>query len=86
MQDFFLGDFFSAQSSTLEHKYRFRPSSALQQHVDWQLCIRVTAKYIPSIISMKVACIFRFVVGADFYLLGLYYINTLRTGDADLRF
>jgi len=35
---------------------------------------------------MKVACIFRFVVGADFYLLGLYYINTLRTGDADLRF
>jgi hypothetical protein len=49
---------------------------ALWHHVEWQLCIRVTGRYIRSIISIQVACIFCFVVGADLWLLGLYYINT----------
>jgi len=40
-----------------------------------QLCITVTGKYIHSIISIQVLCIFHFVAVADFCLLGLYYFH-----------
>jgi len=60
----------SQQSYTPEHRCRFRLSSALWHHVEWQLCIRVTGKYIPSIILIQVPCLFYFVVVADFCLLG----------------
>ena len=66
---------FSWGISSQQHRCRFRPSSALWRHVEWQLCIRVTGKYICPITSIQVLCIFYFLVVAHFCLLDLYYCN-----------